>query len=121
MFEIFFSFLFFLCLFSDLIEYGPIAKTAVGDARSVVLAGGTMEPMSEFVDQLFLRAGAMPDRIMTFSCDHVIPKENIMSNVVPRGPSGIQFEFNFHNQKNTQLVIQLYIYFFIEFCISVRI
>lgn len=78
----------------------------VRDARSVVLAGGTMEPMSEFVDQLFLMAGATPDRIMTFSCDHVIPKENIISNVVIRGPTGVEFEFNFHNRQDTRLVIE---------------
>ncbi|CAL1679080.1 unnamed protein product [Lasius platythorax] len=79
----------------------------VRDARSVVLAGGTMEPMSEFIDQLFLMAGAMPDRIMTFSCDHVIPKENIISNVVIRGPTGVEFEFNFHNRQDTKLLDEL--------------
>ncbi|KYN03917.1 putative ATP-dependent RNA helicase DDX11 [Cyphomyrmex costatus] len=79
----------------------------VKDARSVVLAGGTMEPMSEFVDQLFLMAGATPDRIMTFSCDHVIPKENIISNVATRGPTGIEFEFNFHNRQDTRLLDEL--------------
>lgn len=77
----------------------------VKDARSVVLAGGTMEPMSEFIDQLFLMAGATTDRIMTFSCDHVIPKENIISNVVMRGPTGVEFEFNFCNRQDTKLVI----------------
>lgn len=89
-----------------------IAKLIVRDARSVVLAGGTMEPMSEFIDQLFLMAGAMPDRIMTFSCDHVIPKENIISNVVIRGPTGVEFEFNFHNRQDTKLVIKFFLFIF---------
>ncbi|XP_020282942.1 ATP-dependent DNA helicase DDX11 [Pseudomyrmex gracilis] len=79
----------------------------VKDARSVVLAGGTMEPMSEFIDQLFLMAGATPDRIMTFSCDHVISKENIISNVVICGPTGVEFEFNFHNRQDTRLLDEL--------------
>ncbi|XP_012217109.2 ATP-dependent DNA helicase DDX11 [Linepithema humile] len=79
----------------------------VKEARSVVLAGGTMEPMSEFIDQLFLTAGATSDRIMTFSCDHVIPKENIISNIVMRGPTGVQFEFNFENRQNTKLLDEL--------------
>ncbi|KYN37720.1 ATP-dependent RNA helicase chl1 [Trachymyrmex septentrionalis] len=82
-------------------------KKSVKDARSVVLAGGTMEPISEFVDQLFLMAGATSDRIMTFSCDHVIPKENIISNVVMRGPTGIEFEFNYHNRQDTKLLDEL--------------
>ncbi|XP_032675567.1 ATP-dependent DNA helicase DDX11 isoform X5 [Odontomachus brunneus] len=79
----------------------------VEDARSVVLAGGTMEPMSEFIDQLFLMAGATTDRIVTFSCDHVIPKENIISNVVMRGPTGVEFEFSFHNRQNIKLLDEL--------------
>lgn len=96
----------FVCYFTKCIEF-PIAKMIVREARSVVLAGGTMEPMSEFIDQLFLMAGATSDRIMTFSCDHVIPKENIIANVVMRGPTGIQFEFNFENRQNTELVNHL--------------
>ncbi|XP_032675564.1 ATP-dependent DNA helicase DDX11 isoform X2 [Odontomachus brunneus] len=79
----------------------------IEDARSVVLAGGTMEPMSEFIDQLFLMAGATTDRIVTFSCDHVIPKENIISNVVMRGPTGVEFEFSFHNRQNIKLLDEL--------------
>ncbi|XP_014474402.1 PREDICTED: probable ATP-dependent RNA helicase DDX11 isoform X2 [Dinoponera quadriceps] len=79
----------------------------VKDARSVVLAGGTMEPMSEFIDQLFLMAGATTDRITTFSCDHVIPKENIISNVVMRGPTGVELEFSFHNRQDTKLLDEL--------------
>lgn len=89
-----------------LIYFELFIVNVVRDARSVVLAGGTMEPMSEFVDQLFLMAGATPDRIMTFSCDHVIPKENIISNIVIRGPTGVEFEFNFHNRQDTRLVIE---------------
>lgn len=88
------------------------------DARSVVLAGGTMEPMSEFIDQLFLMAGATSDRIMTFSCDHVIPKENIISNVVMRGPTGVEFEFNFHNRQDTRLVIKLFLSFSLFRCLD---
>lgn len=89
-----------------MIYFELFIANVVRDARSVVLAGGTMEPMSEFIDQLFLMAGATPDRIMTFSCDHVIPKENIISNIVMRGPTGVEFEFNFHNRQDTRLVIE---------------
>lgn len=64
-----------------------------------------MEPISEFVDQLFLSAGAEPQRIVTFSCDHVIPKENIMTRIVTRGPTGVSLEFNYQNRQNPELVI----------------
>ena len=63
-----------------------------------------MAPMSEFTEQLFIAAGAAPERIVTFSCDHVIPRENIACSIITHGPTGIEFEFNFQNRQNTKLV-----------------
>ncbi|XP_031829021.1 ATP-dependent DNA helicase DDX11 isoform X2 [Nomia melanderi] len=79
----------------------------VQDARSVILAGGTMAPMDEFIEQLFIAAGAAPERIVTFSCDHVIPQENITCNIVTHGPTGVEFEFNFRNRQNITLLNEL--------------
>ncbi|XP_031369791.1 ATP-dependent DNA helicase DDX11 isoform X3 [Apis dorsata] len=79
----------------------------VRDARAVILAGGTMAPMNEFIEQLFIAAGAAPERIVTFSCDHIIPKENIICNIISHGPTGIEFEFNFQNRENTKLLDEL--------------
>lgn len=67
-----------------------------------------MEPVSEFTEQLFLAAGVKPERIITFSCDHVIPPENIISNILTCGPTGVEFEFNFKNRQNTKLVSVYY-------------
>jgi chromosome transmission fidelity protein 1 len=50
----------------------------ISECRSIIVAGGTMQPLSEFRDQLFLQAGAEPDRVMHFSCDHVVPGDNIL-------------------------------------------
>ena len=50
----------------------------VSECRSIIVAGGTMHPLSEFRDQLFLQAGAKPNRVVNFSCDHVVPGENIL-------------------------------------------
>lgn len=63
-----------------------------------------MAPTSEFTEQLFMAAGAAPERIVTFSCDHVIPRENIACNIITHGPTGIEFEFNFQNRQSTKLV-----------------
>ncbi|XP_015179971.1 PREDICTED: probable ATP-dependent RNA helicase DDX11 [Polistes dominula] len=79
----------------------------VTEARAVILAGGTMEPISEFTEQLFLAAGVESERILTFSCDHVIPPENIISNILLSGPTGVEFEFNFKNRQNTKLLDEL--------------
>lgn len=66
--------------------------------------------MNEFIEQLFIAAGAAPERIITFSCDHVIPEENIICNIITHGPTGIEFEFNFQNRENTKLVnIKIYL------------
>ncbi|XP_047355930.1 ATP-dependent DNA helicase DDX11 isoform X1 [Vespa velutina] len=79
----------------------------VTEARAIILTGGTMEPVSEFTEQLFLAAGVKPERIITFSCDHVIPPENIISNILTCGPTGEKFEFNFKNRQNTKLLDEL--------------
>ena len=50
----------------------------VSECRSIIVAGGTMQPLSEFRDQLFVQAGAEPSRVMHFGCDHVVPGENIL-------------------------------------------
>ncbi|XP_076290500.1 ATP-dependent DNA helicase DDX11 isoform X2 [Lasioglossum baleicum] len=79
----------------------------VRDAKAVVLAGGTMAPMDEFTEQLFVAAGASPERIVTFSCDHVVPQENITCSIVTCGPTGVEFEFNFQNRQNIKLLDEL--------------
>lgn len=56
----------------------------VNSARAVVLAGGTMEPVSNFYRQLF--PSISRDRLVHLSCAHVIPKSNLLTQVVSRGP-----------------------------------
>ena len=55
----------------------------VSSAHSVVVAGGTMQPLSEFRDQLYINAGAPPDRVTHFRCDHVVPPDNMCIVVLP--------------------------------------
>ncbi|BEJ04923.1 hypothetical protein CcaverHIS641_0207400 [Cutaneotrichosporon cavernicola] len=52
----------------------------VSSARSVVLAGGTMEPLADFFAQLF--PSVPRDRFATLSCAHVIPKTNLLTQVL---------------------------------------
>ena len=51
-------------------------REIVDEARSVVLAGGTMQPVSDVIQQLF--SHVPKDQISLFSCGHVIPKENLL-------------------------------------------
>ncbi|XP_030765068.1 ATP-dependent DNA helicase DDX11 [Sitophilus oryzae] len=70
----------------------------VSQARSVIVAGGTMKPYAEFKDRLFINSGVSPDKIFEFSCDHIIPPENILPIAVTKGHNGEKLLFNFSNR-----------------------
>lgn len=61
-----------------------------------------MQPMSEFRNRLFISSGAVEDRILEFSCDHIVPPENILPIIISNGPMGTQldFSYNFRNQSD---------------------
>ncbi|KAJ8922586.1 hypothetical protein NQ315_007616 [Exocentrus adspersus] len=73
-------------------------RAIIEEARSVIVAGGTMKPYSEFKERLFINAGARDDRIMEFSCDHIIPPENILPLIITKGPNQENLLFNFENR-----------------------
>ncbi|WFD05647.1 RNA helicase [Malassezia vespertilionis] len=74
-------------------------------ARSVILAGGTMEPMSEFQTQLF--DGVSRDQFQAFSCAHIVPQENILGAIVNTGPKGTRLEFTYDAWKKPALLDDL--------------
>ncbi|GAA6027355.1 hypothetical protein JCM8097_002622 [Rhodosporidiobolus ruineniae] len=75
------------------------------EAKSVILAGGTMAPMSDFREQLF--PYLPPERFSTFSCGHVVPADHISTYAVGKGPTGIKFEFTFERRKDEKLLDEL--------------
>ncbi len=100
-------------------------KAVVNEARCIVLAGGTMEPVrhiapltvspsdirryfgsqiSDFLVQLFPEIPR--NRISTLSCTHVIPPANLLAQVVRAGPSGKPFEFKMSSRGDRSLVGQ---------------
>ena len=79
----------------------------VTSAHSVVVAGGTMQPLSEFRDQLYINAGAHPDRVTHFSCDHVVPPDNILPRVVCSGPTGARLDFSFQFRDKQETLAEL--------------
>ncbi|KAK6495196.1 ATP-dependent DNA helicase chl1 [Arthrobotrys musiformis] len=80
-------------------------KDLVEDARAVVLAGGTMEPMSDYVNHLF--PYLPPDRLRMVSCGHVIPKDNMLAMTVPTGITNQEFEFTFEKRNGPKLITEL--------------
>ncbi|KAF3931891.1 hypothetical protein ABW19_dt0209574 [Dactylella cylindrospora] len=80
-------------------------KELVEEARAIVLAGGTMEPMSDYVNHLFPYLSL--ERLRMVSCGHVIPKENMLAMTVPHGPTGQTFEFTFDKRGDAKLITDL--------------
>ncbi|PVD35073.1 hypothetical protein C0Q70_06354 [Pomacea canaliculata] len=77
------------------------------EARAVVVAGGTMQPISEFKDQLFFAAGLQPDKLLEFSCGHVIPPDHLLSLTLATGPTGRQLDFTFQTRDDPHLLEEL--------------
>eukprot|EP00960_Hanusia_phi_P070589 767339-Hanusia_phi.AAC.4 len=80
-----------LSLSYQLLNASTHFKEILEQAHSVVLAGGTMQPMTEYVQQLM--PTIQPARFRTLSVGHVIPKENILPLTVSTGPTGLKFDF----------------------------
>jgi chromosome transmission fidelity protein 1 len=80
-------------------------RDIVEDARAVILAGGTMSPMSDYADYLF--SYLAPGRLQTHSFGHVIPPQNLFAETVSSGSGGIEFNFNFENRKSERMIMQL--------------
>lgn len=90
-----------------LLDPSSVMKDIIQQARSVILAGGTMKPFSEFRDRLFLACGADESRISEFSCGHVIPKQNILPIVVSSGPTSKALDFSYQKRSDAALISEV--------------
>ena len=80
-------------------------RDIVEDARAVILAGGTMSPMSDYINYLFPYVPS--ERVVTHSFGHVIPRENLLALPLSRGSTGVEFDFTFENRKSTAMVTEI--------------
>ncbi|XP_067856041.1 ATP-dependent DNA helicase DDX11 [Heptranchias perlo] len=87
-------------LLNPAVHFAEVVK----ECRAVVIAGGTMQPVADFKDQLLLASGVTADRLAEFSCGHVIPPENILPIILCSGPSGHQLEFTYQKRDKPQLL-----------------
>ncbi|KAF2232333.1 ATP-dependent RNA helicase-like protein chl1 [Viridothelium virens] len=77
-------------------------REIVEDARAVILAGGTMSPMSDYYDHLF--PYLPPTRIQTLSCGHVIPPSNLLAMPINEATSGTEFDFTFEKRNSEAMI-----------------
>ncbi|KAG9646486.1 ATP-dependent RNA helicase CHL1, partial [Aureobasidium melanogenum] len=71
-------------------------RDIVEEARAVILAGGTMSPMSDYTVQLFPYLDK--SRITTLSCGHVIPTTNLFVSPVVASQNNTEFNFSFSSR-----------------------
>ncbi|EMD33187.1 hypothetical protein CERSUDRAFT_108361 [Gelatoporia subvermispora B] len=80
-------------------------KEVIDAARSVILAGGTMSPMSDVVNQLF--SNVPRERLSTFSCGHIIPSSNLKALVLKKGSCGGDMHFKFERRSDQALIAEV--------------
>uniref|UniRef100_A0AAQ5ZQL6 ATP-dependent DNA helicase DDX11 n=1 Tax=Amphiprion ocellaris TaxID=80972 RepID=A0AAQ5ZQL6_AMPOC len=87
-------------LLNPAVHFAQVLK----ECRAVIIAGGTMQPVSDFKQELLFAAGVGEERITEFSCGHVIPPGNILPLVLCSGPSGQELDFTFQNRDSPRMV-----------------
>ncbi|RAH48401.1 DNA helicase [Aspergillus brunneoviolaceus CBS 621.78] len=80
-------------------------RDLVEDARAVILAGGTMSPMADYMNHLFSYVPS--ERIDTFSYGHVIPSENLTVHTLGRGVQGMNLEFTYESRNVEAMILDL--------------
>ncbi|KAG9947580.1 ATP-dependent RNA helicase CHL1, partial [Aureobasidium melanogenum] len=80
-------------------------RDIVEEARAVILAGGTMSPMSDYTAQLFPYLDKT--RITTLSCGHVIPTTNLFVSPVVTSRNNTEFNFSFSSRNLTSTITAL--------------
>uniref|UniRef100_A0A8C6DV27 DEAD/H-box helicase 11 n=1 Tax=Moschus moschiferus TaxID=68415 RepID=A0A8C6DV27_MOSMO len=78
----------------------------VKECRAVVIAGGTMQPVSDFREQLLASAGVEAECVVEFSCGHVIPPDHILPLVICSGPSNQMLDFTYQKRGLPQMIFQ---------------
>uniref|UniRef100_A0A182JX47 Helicase ATP-binding domain-containing protein n=1 Tax=Anopheles christyi TaxID=43041 RepID=A0A182JX47_9DIPT len=87
-----------------LLNPGGKFEEIVQSCRSVVLAGGTMQPTEELTEQVFRN---WRERVTIKSYPHVVPKDAVLPVAIGRGPTGKEFLFNFSNKQNMEMLDEL--------------
>jgi chromosome transmission fidelity protein 1 len=96
------------------------------EARAVAFCGGTVAPRNAFISDLFgERVAAATDgvdgggdaatetertaheRLRFFSCGHVVSRESVLLSVLPKGPTGVSFNFAYAERGDERRIGEL--------------
>ncbi|XP_058825535.1 ATP-dependent DNA helicase DDX11 [Topomyia yanbarensis] len=87
-----------------LLNPGARFEEILTSCRSLILAGGTMQPVEELTEQLFKHC---PERVQLRSYRHVVPPDAVLPLAISKGPSGKELLFNYNNRQNKELLNEL--------------
>ncbi|KAJ8733182.1 hypothetical protein PYW08_001480 [Mythimna loreyi] len=78
----------------------------VKECRSVIVAGGTMEPIAEF--QALLTSNSTNDDIVNVvRCEHVVPSDNVLGVCMSKGPTNVSLNFSFEHRMSNELLSEV--------------
>ncbi|RKP12669.1 helicase C-terminal domain-containing protein, partial [Piptocephalis cylindrospora] len=80
-------------------------RSIVHEARSVILAGGTMGSVELLRHHLFPYVS--PEKILHFSCGHVVPDDAVLTLSLSTGPSGKELRFTHEHKQDTSMMDDL--------------
>ncbi|KAI9489392.1 helicase C-terminal domain-containing protein [Zychaea mexicana] len=85
-----------------LLNPAEVFRPIVEDAKSIILAGGTMEPISDFTNILLHDVPSA--QINRLSCGHIIPPSNMAVMSIDAGPTGKPFLFRYDSRQDEKLM-----------------
>ena len=65
-----------------------------------------MKPFEDYINQLFKPLNIPNEKILTFSCDHVIGKNNLLALACSKGPTNVELNYTFANRSLKQIVYE---------------
>lgn len=75
----------------------------VKQCRSVIVAGGTMEPINEF-EALLTSNSRINNIVNIVRCEHVVPAENVLGICLSKGPSNVNLNYSYENRMSNALL-----------------
>nr|XP_018682572.1 PREDICTED: putative ATP-dependent RNA helicase DDX11-like protein 8 isoform X3 [Musa acuminata subsp. malaccensis] len=82
-----------------------IFSEILDQSYAVILAGGTLQPIEETRVRLFPSLSL--EQVHFYTCNHIVPPESILPISVPRGPSGINFDFSYNSRSSLNMIEEL--------------
>uniref|UniRef100_A0A0N5BFD1 Helicase ATP-binding domain-containing protein n=1 Tax=Strongyloides papillosus TaxID=174720 RepID=A0A0N5BFD1_STREA len=79
-------------------------KQLVKESKALLLIGGTMKPIDQLLDAFKRVCSVSNESIATFSCNHVVDKNQLIVMVSGSSPSGVPLNFTYEERNNVVML-----------------